>query len=88
VDPTEKKLRDFAAAFLVSLGFRNWVRTRAREKRLEGVDFEIVLVWGRRRFRVGNLPRDDPYFALELPDGTLERSPFVEAPCAVNAARR
>jgi len=77
MDPTERKLRAFGAAFFVSLGFKNWVRTRAREKQLQGVDFEIVLVWGRRRFRVGNLPTEEPYFALELADGTLEKSPHL-----------
>lgn len=77
MDPIEKKLRDFGAAFYVSLGFRNWVRTRAREKQLQGVDFEIVLIWGRRRFHVGRLPRSDPYFAIENPDGTLEKSPHM-----------
>jgi hypothetical protein len=74
MDPIEWKLRRFGAAFYITLGFRNWVRTRARELERAGEPFEIVLVWGRRRFHVGALPHGDPYFAIERADGTLERS--------------
>jgi hypothetical protein len=78
MDQIEKKLRDFAAAFAVTLEFRNWVRTRAREKLLRGEPFEIVLVWGHQRFRVGHLPDEAPFFAIECPDGTVECCRFVE----------
>jgi hypothetical protein len=74
----EWKLRRFRAAFYVTPGFQNWVRTRAYELEREGRKFEIILVWGRRRFRVGKLPHGNPYFAIELDDGTIERSPWVE----------
>jgi len=74
LDPIEWKLRRFGAAFYITLAFRNWVRTRARELEREGETFEIVLVWGRRRFHVDALPHGDPYFAIERADGTLERS--------------
>jgi hypothetical protein len=77
MDPVEWKLRDFTAAFLVSLGFRNWVRSRARELQRAGEPFDIILVWGRRRFRVGHLPDGDPYFAIERADGSLERSRYA-----------
>jgi hypothetical protein len=78
MDPIEKVLRDFAAAFAVTLEFRNWARSRAREKLLRGERFEVILVWGRRRFHVGQLPEDDPFFAIECADGTIERSPWVK----------
>lgn len=78
MDPIEKKLRDFAAAFAITLQFRNWVRTRAREKLRRGEEFEIILVWGRRRFRVGHLPKDEPFFAIECADGSVECSRWVE----------
>jgi hypothetical protein len=78
MDPVESKIRAFAAALFVSPGFRNWVRVRAHELRKQGRDdFEIVLVWGRRTFRVGNIPDEQPYFAIRRPDGTLEQSPYV-----------
>jgi len=74
----EQKLRRFRAAFFVSVGFANWVRTRALELEREGQPFEIVLCWGARVFRVDALPEDDPFFAIERADGTLERSPWVD----------
>ena len=77
-DSVEWKLRRFGAAFFIRLGFANWARTRGRELERAGVRFRVVLVWGRRRFHTGNVPNGDPYFALELEDGTLERSPWVE----------
>lgn len=73
----ERKIRAFVAAFFVFPEFRGWVRTRAAELRKEGEQFEIVLVWGRRRFHVGSLPHGNPYFAIERSDGTLERSPWT-----------
>lgn len=79
MDPIEKLLRDFGAAFAVVPGFRNWVRCRARELQKAGEAFQIVMVWGKRRFRVGRLPGADPYFAIERADGTLERSPWCDA---------
>ena len=78
MDPIEKVLRDFGAAFAIVPGFRNWVRMRARELGKAGEAFEIVMVWGKRRFRLGRLPDADPYFAIERADGTLERSPHCE----------
>lgn len=78
MDPVESKLRRFRAALYVTPWFANWVRTRARELIRAGESFEIVLVWGRRRFRVDAFPLDDPYFALERRDGTLERSPYIK----------
>jgi len=77
MDQIEREIRRFRAAFYVTLQFVNWVRTRGRELRGEGQRFELVLVWGTRRLRIGRLPSSDPYFALELPDGRLERSPYV-----------
>jgi hypothetical protein len=74
LDSIEWKLRRFGAAFFITPQFRNWVRTRARELERAGQPFEIVLVWGRRRFHVGNLPHGDPYFAIERADGQVERS--------------
>jgi hypothetical protein len=74
----ERKLRDLRAAFHVTPGFANWVRTRSRELEKQGRPYEIILVWGRRRFHIGSLPEGDPYFAIELSDGSLERSPWVE----------
>jgi hypothetical protein len=74
----EWKLRAFRAAFQVTPTFSNWVRTRARELEREGRTFEVVLIWGRRRFHIGNVPDGEPYFALELRDGSIERSPWVE----------
>jgi hypothetical protein len=73
----EWTLRAFRAAFYITPGFANWVRTRARELSREGRAFEIILVWGGRRFRVGNVPHGDPYFAIQREDGTLERSPYA-----------
>lgn len=73
----ETKIRQFRAAFWLEPGFANWTRTRARELARKGQSFEIVLVWGRRRLRVGQLPEEQPFFALELADGTLERSPWA-----------
>jgi len=73
----EWTLRAFRAAFYIRPGFSNWVRTRARELAREGSPYEIVLVWGGRRFRVGNVPHGDPYFAIQRDDGTLERSPWA-----------
>lgn len=74
----ERKLRDLRAAFHVTPTFANWVRTRSRELEREGRAHDVVLVWGRRRFHIGKLPEGDPYFAIELSDGSLERSPWVE----------
>ena len=73
----EWTLRAFRAAFFVSPAFANWVRTRARELAREGRTFEIILVWGGRRFRVGNVPHGEPYFAIQRDDGTVERSPWA-----------
>ena len=78
MDPIEKVLRDFAAAFSVVPGFKLWARVRANELRKRGEEFEIIMVWGRRRFRVGRLPGAEPYFAIERADGTVERSPWCE----------
>ena len=75
MDPVERKIRDFAAAFYVFPEFRQWVRVRAHELAKRGEPFEVVLIWGRRRFHVGRLPEGNPYFALERGDGSLERSP-------------
>jgi len=74
----EWQLRRFAAAFYVRPRFAMWVRSRARELRASGARYRIVLVWGRRRFHVGNVPDGDPYFAVELADGTVERSPWCD----------
>lgn len=74
----ERKLRELRAAFHVTPTFSNWVRTRARELEREGRSYDVVLVWGRRRFHIGRVPRGDPYFAIELSDGSLERSPWAE----------
>jgi hypothetical protein len=80
MDPVESKLRAFAAALFVNPGFRNWVRVRAHELRKQGFDdFEIVLVWGRRTFRIGGIPEGQPYFAIRRRDGTVEQSPHVNA---------
>lgn len=68
------KLRLFRSAFTVTPNFVNWARTRALE--LRGEPYELVIVWGRRRFRVGNIPHGEPYFAIVRADGTLERSPW------------
>jgi hypothetical protein len=73
----EWELRAFRAAFWISPGFANWVRTRGRELRKSGEDFEIILCWGRFRFRLANAPDGEPYFAIRRADGTLERSPWV-----------
>jgi hypothetical protein len=73
----EWRIRALRAAFYITPGFANWVRTRARELGREGRPFEIILVWGGRRFRVGNVPHGDPYFAIVREDGTLERSPWA-----------
>lgn len=78
MDPIEAKVRRFITAFFIFPEFSNWVRTRARELRRQGRESEIVLVWGRRRFRVGNVPHGKPYFAIEHTDGTIERSPWVD----------
>lgn len=75
MDPIEAKIRQFAAAFFVFPEFRNWVRMRARELQKQGETFDIVLVWGRRRFKVGRLPEGNPYFAIERRDGSIESSP-------------
>ena len=77
MDPVERKIRDFRAAFHVTPGFSNWLRTRARELERDGEAFEVVLCWGRRRFRVRALPHGDPYFAIVRADGTIERSPWA-----------
>jgi hypothetical protein len=74
----EKSIRRFRAAFWLEPLAANWVRTRARELASRGAAYRIVLVWGERRFHVGNVPREQPYFALELTDGTLERAPWAE----------
>ena len=76
--PVERAIRRFNATFCVHVGFCNWARTRANELARQGQPFEIVLVWGRRRFRVGNVPDGDPFLAVERADGTLERSPWAE----------
>ena len=78
MDAVEWKLRRFVAAFYAQLEFSNWVRTRARELQKQGQKFEVVLIWGRRRFHVGRVPHGNPYFAIERTDGTVERSPWVE----------
>jgi hypothetical protein len=78
MDPDERKLRAFAAAFYIFPEFSNWVRTRARELRRQGREFEIVLVWGRRLFRAGSVPHGNPYFAIKREDGSVERSPWVD----------
>lgn len=77
MDPVESKIRRFAAAFYVFPQFRNWVRMRARELKKQDEEFEIVLVWGRRRFHVGRLPEGNPHFAIQRSDGTIEQSPHV-----------
>lgn len=77
MDPIESKIRAFSAALYVFPGFRNWVRTRARELFKQGEQFEIILVWGRRRFHIGSIPQGDPYFAIERRDGSIEQSPYV-----------
>jgi len=74
VDEIERKLRRFGAAFYVTPQFRNWVRSRGRELERSGEPFEIIMVWGRRRFRVDALPEDDPCFAIERVDGSVELS--------------
>jgi hypothetical protein len=73
MDPIERKLRQFRAAFFVTPDFANWARTRGHELTKGGESFEIIMCWGRRRFRVGDLPLDDPHFAIEH-GGTVERS--------------
>jgi hypothetical protein len=73
----EMQIRRFRAAFWFEPQFANWVRTRSYELARAGAAFDIVLVWGRRRFRVGSVPHGDPYFAIERADGTLERSPWA-----------
>lgn len=70
----EQKLRRFRAAFYITPLFANWVRARAHELAAEGRAFEIVMCWGGMRFRVGELPAEDPYFAIEHADGSVERS--------------
>jgi hypothetical protein len=72
----EWKLRAFRAAFYITPGFANWVRTRARELTKSGEDFELVVCWGRLRFRVWTVPGADPYFAIRRADGSLERPPL------------
>lgn len=74
----ERQIRRIRAALWLEPEFANWVRTRSYELARTGRAFEVVLVWGRRRFRVGNVPDGRPYFAIELTDGTLERSPLAE----------
>lgn len=74
MDPTEWKIRRFGAAFHVTPQFRNWVRTRGRELERAGEPFEIIMCWGRRRFHVDALPEDEPYFAIQRADGSVERS--------------
>jgi hypothetical protein len=74
----ERQIRHLRAALWLEPAFANWCRTRSYELTRSGRPFEIVLVWGRRRFRIGNVPDGKPYFALELADGTLERSPLAE----------
>lgn len=73
----EVQLRRFGAALYVTPGFSNWVRQRARELARDGQTFEVVLVWGRRKFRVGNVPHGNAYFAIQRDDGTIERSPWA-----------
>jgi len=73
----EWELRAFRAAFYITPGFANWVRTRARELEATGEAFEIVVCWGRLRFRVRTVPGPQPYFAIRRADGTLERSPWA-----------
>lgn len=81
MDPIERKLRQFRAAFFVTPVFANWVRSRGYELTQAGETFEIIMCWGRRRFRVGtNLPRDEPHFAIERRGGTIERSPWCPKP--------
>jgi hypothetical protein len=72
----EWELRRFRAAFYITPGFANWVRTRARELQKAGEDFELVVCWGPLRFRVRTVPGEDPYFAIRRKDGTLERPPL------------
>jgi hypothetical protein len=76
--PVERAIRGFNAVFCVRVGFCNWVRTRGRQLERAGESFTIVLVWGRRRFRLETAPNGDPYLALERADGTLERSPYAD----------
>lgn len=74
----EWTLRAFRAAFYITPGFANWARTRARELTRDGQSYELVLIWGRREFRIGNVPHGDPYFAIRRgSDGVLERSPYA-----------
>jgi hypothetical protein len=75
MDPTERKLRAFRAAFYVQPAFSNWVRRRAYE--LKGEEFEILVCWGRLRFCVRTAPRSEPHFAIRRADGSLERPPWV-----------
>jgi hypothetical protein len=75
----ERELRRFRAAFYITPHFANWVRTRAAELGRAGASFQIVMVWGRRRFRIGSVPQGDPYFAIEREDGSIEHSPHVDA---------
>lgn len=77
MDPIESAIRRFCAAFARFPQFANWLRARARELQKQGEEFEIIMVWGRRRYRVGQLPQGDPYFAIERRDGSIERSPFL-----------
>jgi hypothetical protein len=72
--PIERQLRRFRAAFYITPQFSNWVRSRGYELQRTGEPFEIILLWGRRRFHVGSLPHDDPHFAIERADGSVERS--------------
>jgi hypothetical protein len=74
----ERQIRRIRAALWLEPEFANWVRTRSYELTRKGRAFDVVLVWGRRRFRIGNVPDGKPYFAIELADGTLERSPYAE----------
>ena len=73
----ERILRSLFAAFGSTPGFSQWARARAMQLLREGQRFELVVVWGGQRFRVDELPETEPYFAVELADGTLERSPHV-----------
>jgi hypothetical protein len=77
-ESVEWQLRRFGAAFHVRPGFGMWVRTRGHELKRAGAPFRLVLVWDRRVFHAGNVPHGDPYFAIELADGTIERSPWCD----------
>lgn len=72
----EWELRRFRAAFYITPAFGNWVRTRARELAKMGEEFELVVCWGKFRFRVRTVPGAEPYFAIRRKDGTLELPPL------------